>query len=205
MRRPREGGLGRRLVAGAEIQRQVARGIVVEERGALGGGLVRRGHDTEILDVEHHGFRRVAGLGQGLGHHQGDRLADIAHLADAQRGMVRLAHRRAVLVLERQAVADRPVAVEIGGGDDRQHAGHGERRLRVDAAQGPVGDRAAHEHAVGLAVEGEIVGIAALAAHQHGVLGPRHRLADAEFLRSGEVAGVGTGVHAGDSPGFLSA
>ena len=41
---------------------------------------------------------------------------------------------------------------------------------------------AAHHHRVGLAGQADVVGIVALAAQQHRVLGARHRLADGKFL-----------------------
>ena len=46
---------------------------------------------------------------------------------------------------------------------------------------------AAHDHGIGLAGQVEVVGVAALAPHQRGVLLAAHRLADAEFLQCDSV------------------
>ncbi len=44
-----------------------------------------------------------------------------------------------------------------------------------------MGEAAAHDHRIGLAGKRDVVGVAALTADQHRILGAGHRLADAEF------------------------
>ena len=89
---------------------------------------------------------------------------------------------------------ERAVVGEIGAGIDPEHARHGARGRGVDALDHAMRDAAAHDHRIGLAGELDVVGVAALAAHQHRILGARHRLADAEF-HQGEALRVVLHIH----------
>ena len=55
------------------------------------------------------------------------------------------------------------------------------RGLGVDAVDDAMRVGRAHDHRISLAGQGDVVGIAAMALDQRGVLGARHRLADAEL------------------------
>ena len=194
-------GLGKGLgdfggIAIVEIERDIVRHRIEQQRRARldrVGGLEHRG---ERLDIEHDGLGRVLGLGDGLRNHAGDRIADIAHLVGGQRRPRRVADRRAVAVLERQVAFERAVAGQIGGGIDRQHARHRLGGGGVDAADDAMGNAAAHHHRIGLAGPADVVGVAAFAAHQRGVLAAPDRLADAEFGQRKRGFG-GSVIHAG--------
>ena len=78
----------------------------------------------------------------------------------------------------------------IGAGEHAEHAGHRLRPRGIDRDNARMRIRRAHHHRIGLAVETEIVGEAALAGDQPLILLARHRLADeavAGFVRSGLV------------------
>ena len=64
----------------------------------------------------------------------------------------------------------------------------------VDALDHAVRVAAAHHHRIGLAGKLDVVGVAAVAAHQRRILGARHRLADAEF-HQGEALRVVLQIH----------
>ena len=68
------------------VERDIAGHVVVELRRARLGGFCGVGHGGQRLDVEHDGFGGVARLRQGLGDHEGDGIADKAHLVGRQRG-----------------------------------------------------------------------------------------------------------------------
>ena len=129
-----------------------------------------------------------------LGDDAGDGVADEAHLVGRQRRARRLPHRRAVPILERHDAFERAVFGEVGAGIDAKHARHRARGRGVDALDHAMRDAAAHHHRIGLAGELDVVGVAALAAHQRGVLGAGHRLADAE-LHQGETVWVVVHIH----------
>ena len=78
-------GSGKRLrdfrgIAVEIVERDVARHVVVELRRAGRRGLARLGDGGQRLDVDLDRFRRILGLRQRLGDHDGDRIADEAHL-----------------------------------------------------------------------------------------------------------------------------
>ena len=184
-----EGRFDRFGVAIVIIERHIARHVVVELRCAGLGCGFRRGDGRQRFDIDNDRFGGVLGRVHGLGDDEGDRIADIAHLADRQRFAQRLLHRRAVAIVERHDAFERAVALQIGGGIDAEHAGHFARRLGVDGADDAVGVLAAHHHRIGLAGQGDVVGIVPLAAQQHGVFLARHRLADGKFLDRQSVRG----------------
>ncbi len=156
------------------------------------------GDGGQHVDIERHRLGRVARLVLRLGDHDGDGVADEAHLAAGQRMARRQRHRRPIAIFEvraerafQRAVAHRR---EIGGGIHRDDARHGLGRIGVDALEHAVRVGAAHEGGVELARQAHIVGIAALAAHEDGIFLPLHGLADAELHR-GEVVGGCPNVH----------
>ena len=183
-----EGGLGEGLVhlghdaieeVGADIVRHV-----VEHDGCAGlGGGTRLGDRRQRLDVEHDGFGRILRLCRRLGHHERHRVAHEAHFVCRKRIACRRLHLRAVALRHHHHGLERAVArvVEILAGPDAEHARHLARLVGVDAFQHAVRHLAAHHHGIDLAVEIDVVAIAALALQQGRVFLAWHRLADAEF------------------------
>ena len=189
-----EGGGHLLGIAVVIIERDVARALVMEERRAGARGLLRPDHRGQRIDIELDRLGGVLRLQQRLGHDEGDRIADEAHLVGGQRRPRRLVHRGAVAVVERHDAFERAVAGEVGAGIDAEHARHLARGRDVDALDHAVRDAAAHDHRIGLAGELDVVGVAAGSAHQRRVLGARHRLADAEF-HQGEAVRIVLQVH----------
>jgi hypothetical protein len=135
-----------------------------------------------IVEVDR--FRRFLGLHRGRGDHAGHRIADEPDLVGRERRPRRLVHRRAVAILQRGETFQRAVTGgrKFRAGIDREHPRHRQRRRSADALDHPVGMAGPYDRRIGLAGKVHIVGIAALALHQNGVLGARNRLADTEFL-----------------------
>ena len=91
---------------------------------------------------------------------------------------------------------------EVMAGEDGEHAGHRLRGRGVDAADDTVRVAAAHHHGIGLPGYVDVVGIAAFPAHELGVFGASHRLADTEFCR-GQSGFDRPVVHAGGTFGCV--
>ncbi len=134
-------------------------------------------------------LRAIAGLRQRLGHDEGDGVADEADLVGRQRLAVGLEQRRAVAALQRQAAGEGAVAggIEILARPHAEHARQRLGRIDPDAADDAVGMSGADHHGVGLAGQVEIVGVAALAAHQGVVLLAADGLPDTIFLQCNSV------------------
>ena len=108
-------------VAIVEIEPDIGRDLVVEQRGIGRRRGARGGHRRQRVDVDFDQFGGVLGGGNGQGDHRGDRFADMAHLAGGERVMRRGQHRRAVAVvhdLPRRQAAD-AAGRQIGRGIDR--------------------------------------------------------------------------------------
>ena len=100
----------------------------------------------------------------------------------------------AVGVLQRQHAAHVAVAMalEVGAGEDPDHAGDFLRRLGLDPLDDAMGVGAADHDGIELAGQADVVGVAAAALQQDRVFLPGHRLADAEF-QAGQVRHVAVG------------
>ena len=182
------GGGERRLdlvaVAVVIIQRDIVGDMVIELRRAGFCGFSGVGHGGQRLDVEFHGLCGIARLRQGFGDHEGQGVADKAHLVGRQRGAVALQQRRAVPALQGQAAGEGIVAgrFQVLAGPDAEHARHRLGGGGINALDDPVGMAGAHHPAIGLAGQGEIVGVFAFAAHQRVVFLAAHRLPHTVFL-----------------------
>ena len=180
VRRLREGGVGAGAVADRPVVAKVVGCLVVHHRAAAGRCLRLRDIDHRrqlfIVDLDHR--RRVLRLLQRLGDHQRDAVADIAHLRIGQDRMLRLLHRRAVDAVDEPAARQPAYILELLAGEDAQHAGCGLRGGDVDLRQPGVRVGAAHEHAVALLRQRDVVGVLAAAGQEAQVFAARHRLAD---------------------------
>ncbi len=185
MRRLGEGRIGRGEIRGVvvPVENQVAGNSVEQLRRAFLQRGARVGHGGQGFVVDLDRLRGVLRLCQRLGDHEHDRLAEVAHFADRQRGARRIVARRAVLVVERGMAGNiaEPVGLHVLAGQHQQYAGHLARGRRVDAAD--VGVRDARAHHIGLRrlVEMDVVGIAARAGNQGLVFETPNGLANAEF------------------------
>ena len=131
----------------------------------------------------------------------------MAHRAVGERRMRRARHVRSVAVLHRRRAGHRrdAVGVQIGRGIDRLNPGDRCCRRRVDRAEFRRGVRAAQHDPVQHARQDDIVGVAAAALQQAGVLHAADGLGEAELghgrcLRGSSVAGWRS-MHAPDMKG----
>jgi hypothetical protein len=163
-----ERGVGRRQIAEVPVVAQVALGLVVDQRRRR---LDRVGEQADrgqhvVVDVDQTGGR----LGRGLGRrdHHGDRIADVADLALGERGVRRLDHGRAVLVLDQPAARQpaEPVGGDVVAGEHSDHAGGGLGGGGVDLLDLGVRVHRAHEHGVGLVRQDNVVDVVALAEQE---------------------------------------
>ncbi len=124
LRRARERGVGRGLVAADEIEHQIAGRARMELRSARGHGLRGRGHRGQFLVLDDQGFGGVLRLRRGFRHDQGDRLAHVADHFMGEGQALREALIGAVLPLEGRRGGDRLQASlhQLAAGDDRDHA-----------------------------------------------------------------------------------
>ena len=177
-----EGGVGRGLVAEQLHEADIVGAIVPHPRRALGGRLRGRGNRRQRLVVDLDQLGGVERLVGGLRHHEGDVVADPAHLVLGQRRVGRLEH---AAVAQLEPARDRQVApaggLPVGAGEHRQHAG---RRLglgRVDRADACVGVRRTQHVAERHAGQRHVADVAAAALEQPRVLETGHALTDREF------------------------
>ena len=200
MRGARERLVGRLDIAEHGLHRDVVRHLVPQHRRAGPHRILGMQHERQFLVTHFDRLGGVHGLRLGLRHHHGDRFADMPRLVGRQQRIGPDEHRAAVgpgelhveFGLRHRIVRDRPKLVggAVGAGEHAEHARHRLRRRGIDRDNARVRIRRTHHHRIGLAVEIEIVGEAALAGDQPRILLARHRLADeavAGFVRSGFV------------------
>jgi hypothetical protein len=141
--------IGRRLVAKRPVAAQVVRHIVEQKRRVALDGVEHADHRRQHLVIDD---QRVGGALRLLArfrHDEGNRIADMAHLALRQRRMRRLLHRQAVLAGDAPAAGQSADTggLEIFAGEHAEHARHGKRRGRVNRLDSGVRMRRAYEHA----------------------------------------------------------
>jgi len=157
-------------------------------------------------------FGGIQGQRFGLRHHHGDRFADVPRLVGREQRIGPDEHRAAFgpgelhieFGLRHRIVRDRREAVceTISARADTEHARHGPGTRAINRNNARMRMPRAHHHRIGLAVEIEIVGEAALAGNEPRIFLALHRLADeavAVFVRSGFA--VHRGSQAVGSPG----
>ncbi len=182
-RRPREGRVGGRPVAGLEDVGDVVGTLVPHRRAAGRRGVRRPGHGRQRLVLDPDQLGRVLGLRVGLRDHQRDGVADVSHPVRGEAAMRRGEHRRAVGTLARERHRHRaePVAREVGAREHREDAGRRRGRGRIDRPDPRVGVHRAHDDGVGLAGKVHVRVEAALAAQEPDVLEPLDPLSDPEL------------------------
>ena len=149
MRRLAESGIGRSLVAERPIAAQIVRHVVEQKRRVALDGIEHADHRRQDVVVDDHRFGGVLRLLARLGDDEGDRIADMAHLALRQRRMRRLFHRQPVLAGDAPAAGEAADAgrFEVFAGEHREHARHRQRRRRIDRFDRRVRMRRAQEYA----------------------------------------------------------
>jgi hypothetical protein len=183
MRRRIEERVGLRLVADFPVEDAVIGHVVEDLRlaGLVGRGEVGAGGQRVVVHQDRLG--RILGGIQAFRHHEGHRIADMAHLAAGEQEARGIGGARAVAVLQAAGMgqgAD-PVRRQLLRRVDGEHAGHGPRIGGVDGEDRRMGVRAAQQVARGRAGDGEVVRVAALALQETRVLDATQGLAEAEF------------------------
>ena len=171
----RKGGVDRLLVAIVEIETDIVRDIVVHLHRARRHGALDADQHRQILIVD---LDQIGGVARGvlrLGDNDCDFLAGKAHAVARQHRALRHQHRpdrHGRAAAESAARLAKPASAISLAGQHRQHAGRGSGRLgvdRLDDGMRPVG---AAKGGIGLAVEIEVVGVAALAGDEAPVFAP---------------------------------
>jgi hypothetical protein len=138
------------------------------------------GHGGERLVVDLDQLGRVLGLPAGLGHDEGDIVADIVDLVAAEDGVLGIGTVRSVPVLDRDQAGNARLA-QVGPREDRQHTRCGCRGSGVDAADAGMGMGRAQHEAVRQIRQVDVISVAAPAGDQALILDPADRLTDPEL------------------------
>ena len=156
------------LVADMPVVADVARHLVMHQRRARRDRGLHGGDARQVLEADLDQFGRILRLLLGLGDDDGDGVADMTHLADREHRMLRLGHRRAVLVVDLPAArhAADAVGVQIGTGVHGDHARSGFGCRGVNGQQARVWPVGAAHHGVELARTVDIVGVVTAAAQE---------------------------------------
>ncbi len=164
---------------GVEHHGAVAVGVG-EQQGVLGQGRVPVGDHRQLLDIDLDQADGILGDAGGLGEHERDRLADIAHLGLGDDWLAVLLEIRQRLQPHGHAwdaiahILDHDVLRRDHGMHARQRA----CRRGVDGADAAMGDRAAQDGRVQGILAREVVDILAAAAQEAKILAPFDRAAD---------------------------
>jgi hypothetical protein len=183
-------GFGKRSVRRDGVARIVVpvedcvAGNVVEQRRRAGSDRILDLSDRRqrfVLDLD--SLRRITRSGQGLGHDQHDRLANVAHLAERKHGTRRVVPRLAVAADERGRAGNvtETVRAYLLAAGHPQHACHATRRGWIDAPDPRVCHRRAQHEGMRHARQDDVVCVSALTGDQAQVLMTQHGLTDAEF------------------------
>ncbi len=175
------GGAG--LVAMHPVEAEVPGGLGMHHRRVGVERAVGIHQRRQCLEVELHQLGGVAGLIEGLGDDEDDRVADVAHPPAGEHRTRR--HESLAAAAARHGGQARHGADagrrEVGACQDGQDPGRLLRRFDIQPGDGGVGEGAPHDGAIGLSCEIDVIGIAALAGEQSSVLDASHGLADAEL------------------------
>ncbi len=178
-----EGGIGLGLVAFEMDEADIVRAIVPHARRARCDRVLAGNHGRQRLVIDLDQLGRVGRLGIGLGHDEGDVIADPAHAVLDQRRKARAIERRAVAPLRpgrhRQIAPAR--RLPIGAGEDGEHARRVLGPRGVDLADARMGVAGAQHIAISHARQHHVVDIAAAAAQEPRILEARHALAKREL------------------------
>ena len=181
-----EQGLGPRLVPRLPVKAHVARRLRPHRRCV---GIERRAKVDaagQHVVVDHDGLGRVLRRLLRLRHDEGDRVADVTHLAVGQHGMRHLGAAGAVAVLQRDNAGQAADAVrnQVLAGEDSQNAVHAGRHRGVDRQNARRRMRATQHDADGRVCHRDIVGVAPAADEQARVFHAPNRLGHAELCHA---------------------
>ncbi len=180
-----ERGVGRVLVAHHQRERNVV-GRLVPHRGRARLHRIFDGDDgRQRLVVDLDQFGGVARLHRRFRDHEGDAVADRAHLVGFEDRTQRAEALRAAHILRhRRREAAELVGDDIGAGEHREHALGRPSLGGVDAFDARMRMRRHDNGRVALVRQLDVVDIAAAAGDEARVLDPGHGLTDAELVHA---------------------
>ena len=155
------------------VDRDIARRFRPDLRRALANGLAQVDHRRTLLVVDGDELGAVLRGRQRLGDHDRDRLAHMAHGRAGEGGAMRNNELLAAPANQRRVLGDVADPFHVGGGQHREHAGHGLGRLGIDRTDIGKGVRGTHEIGIGLAGQRVVGRVTSEAAHQRIVLQAR--------------------------------
>ena len=187
-----EGGVDLRLVVleEAPVEAEVRGQALMHLRRI---GLERRAHvdhRRQLVDVDLDRLGRVARLGERLGDHRGDWLADVAHHPLGEDRVPRLLLLRAVAARHLPRGRQAARVLEVVAGEDPEHPRHPRRRLGVEPGDPAARDVGAQEMGIGLARPVQVVGEPALAGQEAHVLAALQGRADSAVLGHDVLPGL---------------
>ena len=196
--------VGRLLVAEHQHEGDVAVRIVVPHlRRAILRGVADQRHRGErlVVDLDHVGG--VARLRLRLGHHEGDAVADEAHLLGLQHLLENAMALGRADVFRHQAGRERTemIGSAVRAGQHQHDAGRGLRLRHVDLPDARMRVRGEQVDAVAHAGKHDVVHVTSRAGEETRILDAPHRLPDSEFghmpnvpslpSRAGRYGGLG--------------
>ena len=173
----RERGLGRLLVADRHVEQHVARMVRPDLRRALLDRIGKADRRRQRRPVDLDGLDRVAGLIDGVGDHEGNGIADMAHHTVGEDGIGRAGERIDFQVEQAGQTAE---ILDVVRRQDRTDARQAPGAGGIEGEFG-VGVRRAQHQRMHRGLRRVIVGVAALAANQRVVFLAKHALTDAEL------------------------
>jgi len=169
VRRPGEGQLGRRLVAGLRVDAQICTVLLPGERRPERQCIHRPDHRGQRVVLDREAFGSVHRLPQCLGNDHSDRFADIAGFAERQNRVRRDQERRAVAAAQRHLVRVRrhrplrdwlqAIRRGVGSRKHREDAQRTGRRHDTEAEDPGMGVRRANHIGIDLAGQAHVIGI----------------------------------------------
>ncbi len=175
MRRRPQRRVGRRLIAALPQEADIVGNVVPHFRRFRFQRCDRIGDQRQFAVIHHHRLGGVLSGIERLGQDNRHRLADEAHALRSQQRAIGLRRRATVRARKADAAGDRRHIGQVGGGEYREHARHGARRIDIDAADRGVRMVRADQHRVQHAGGLRIGAVIALAGQQPNILAPADR------------------------------
>jgi hypothetical protein len=185
---PADVHVGTEILRSVTLARNVGHGDVRSLRFenqafvARGSSPVRNRRQRFYVDEDLVG--RVFGMRGRIGHHDRERLADVAHLVQRNDELLEwheLGHRREAQRNRGHFAA--AVSRDIASGEDCAHARHRSRLGSVDRTDDAVGSGASHDRGVEKAFTVQVVYVASFAGKETRVFHARNRLPDVSIAR----------------------
>ncbi len=134
------------------IDRNIARGLRPDLRGVLAHGVPNVDHRRALLIFDRGQLGCVLRRIERLGDDDRDGLADMANRVASERRAMRDHELRAAASCERRMLGHVADPLHVGGGQHRQHAGHGRGGCDIDRTD--VGEGVGRADKIGLGLPG---------------------------------------------------